>query len=203
MTQFGFNADKVEKMIRALDDTTLEMRLPQAQATSFVLYCLTANVGGGGHDDVNGQPDDLGNAWLKSRTAGAGPYKLTEWAASDHVIIEVNPHDAEKPLMRRIVLRHVADPPTHLLMLQKGDVDIAHDLGYDQLESIGGNKNFTVTASPSRPCSGTCRPRAADRRHVRPRTACRCRSTQARPVPPDRARSDRQCATGCGHAPMG
>jgi len=45
MTQFGFNADKVEKMIRALDDTTLEMRLPQAQATSFVLYCLTANVG--------------------------------------------------------------------------------------------------------------------------------------------------------------
>ena len=30
-------------MIRALDDTTLEMRLPQA--TSFVLYCLTANVG--------------------------------------------------------------------------------------------------------------------------------------------------------------
>ena len=45
MTQFGFNADKVEKMIRALDDTTLEMKLPQAQATSFVLYCLTANVG--------------------------------------------------------------------------------------------------------------------------------------------------------------
>ena len=151
MTQFGFNADNVEKMIRALDDTTLEMKLPQAQATSFVLYCLTANVGSVVDmktvmaNQTNG---DLGNAWLKSHTAGAGPYKLTEWAASDHVIIDVNPHDAEKPLMRRIVLRHVADPSTQLLMLQKGDIDIARDLGSDQLKSIGGNKNYTVTASP-------------------------------------------------------
>ena len=151
ITQFGFNADNVEKMIRALDDYTLEMKLPQAQATSFVLYCLTANVGSVVDmktvmaNQTNG---DLGNAWLKSRTAGAGPYKLTEWAASDHVIIDVNPHDAEKPLMRRIVLRHVADPSTQLLMLQKGDVDIARDLGSDQLKSIGGNKNYTVAASP-------------------------------------------------------
>ena len=29
ITQFGFNADNVEKMIRALDDYTLEMKLPQ------------------------------------------------------------------------------------------------------------------------------------------------------------------------------
>src|SRR3984885_15265005 len=34
VTQFGFNPDNVESMIRALDDYTLEMKLPQAQATS-------------------------------------------------------------------------------------------------------------------------------------------------------------------------
>ena len=45
VTQFGFKPDNVEQMIRALDDHTLEMKLPEAQATSFVLYCLSANVG--------------------------------------------------------------------------------------------------------------------------------------------------------------
>src|SRR5579872_6120474 len=41
VTQFGFNPTNAETAIRALDDYTLEMKLPQAQATSFVLYCLS------------------------------------------------------------------------------------------------------------------------------------------------------------------
>ena len=152
VTQFGFNPDNVEKAIRALDDYTLEMKLPEeAEATSFVLYCLSANVGSVVDmktvmaNQANG---DLGNGWLKTRTAGAGPYKLTEWAASDHVIIDTNPHAEEKALMRRIVLRHVGDASAQLLLLQKGDVDIARDLGSDQLKSLAGDKNLTVTSAP-------------------------------------------------------
>ena len=64
------------------------------------------------------------------------------------MIIDVNPNAADKPLMRRIVLRHVADPSTQLLLLQKGDVDIARNLGSDQLKSIAGNKDMTVMSSP-------------------------------------------------------
>jgi peptide/nickel transport system substrate-binding protein len=142
----------VEKQIRALDDYTLEMKLPnEAEATSFVLYCLSANVGSVVDmktvmaNQTNG---DMGNAWLKSHTAGAGPYKLTDWAASDHVIIDVNPHATEKALMHRIVMRHVPDPSAQLLLLQKGDVDIARELGSDQLKSIAGDKNMTISSSP-------------------------------------------------------
>lgn len=151
ITQFGFTPDNVEQMIRATDDYTLEMKLPQVQATSFVLYCLSANVGSVVDmktvmaNQANG---DFGNAWLKTRTAGAGPYKLTEWAANDHVIIDTNPHAAEKPPMRRVVLRHVADPSAQLLLLEKGDVDIARELGSDQLKSAENVKYLTVTSAP-------------------------------------------------------
>jgi peptide/nickel transport system substrate-binding protein len=152
VTQFGFNADNVEKMIRAVDDYTLEMKLPnEAEATSFVLYCLSANVGSVVDTKTvmaNQTNGDLGNAWLKNHTAGAGPYKLTEWAASDHVIIDANPNAAEKPLMRRIVLRHVSDPSAQLLLLQKGDVDIARELGSDQLKTLAGNKELTIASAP-------------------------------------------------------
>jgi peptide/nickel transport system substrate-binding protein len=97
---------------------------------------------------ANQSNGDLGNGWLKSHTAGGGPYRLTSWQASDHVIIDANPHATEKPVIPRIVLKHVADPAVQLLQLQKGDADIARDLGSDQLKSIAGNKDLTVTASP-------------------------------------------------------
>lgn len=151
ITQFGFTPDNVEGLVRATDDHTLVLKLPQAQATSFVLYCLTANVGSIVDQATvlaNQSGNDLGNGWLKTHTAGAGSYKLTEWAASDHVIVDANPHAAEKGIMKRIVIRHVSDPAAQLLLLQKGDADIARNLGSDQLKEIAGNKSFTVTSSP-------------------------------------------------------
>jgi peptide/nickel transport system substrate-binding protein len=151
LTQFGYTADNVNDMIRAVDDHTVEMKLTEAYATSFFLYCLSANVGSIVDKATvmqNATNGDFGNAWLKTRTAGAGAYKLTSWQASDHVIVDANPHALVKPLIPRVILKHVSDPATQLLLLQKGDADIARDLGADQLKSIGGNKDMTTTSSP-------------------------------------------------------
>jgi peptide/nickel transport system substrate-binding protein len=151
LTQFGYTPDNVNDMIRAVDDHTVEMKLTEAYATSFFLYCLSANVGSIVDKATvmqNATNGDFGNAWLKTHTAGAGPYKLTSWQASDHVIVDANPHALVKPLMPRVILKHVADPATQLLLLQKGDADIARNLGADQLKSIGSNKETTTTSSP-------------------------------------------------------
>lgn len=151
LTQFGWNADNVEKMIRATDEHTLQLVLPAVQATSFVLYCLSATCGGIVEKAVamahqtNG---DLGNAWMRTHSAGAGSYRLVEWSASDHIILEANPHAAVKPKVPRVVIRHVADPSAQLLMVQKGDVDMARDLTPDQLKSVVGNAAYTIARQP-------------------------------------------------------
>ncbi|HEX3403414.1 MAG TPA: ABC transporter substrate-binding protein [Acetobacteraceae bacterium] len=151
LTQFGFAKDNVEKLIRATDDRTLVMTLPAPQATSFVLFCISANVGGIvekatalAHQDNN----DLGNAWLNGNSAGAGPFKLTSWKASDTVILDANPHAATPPGMRRVVIRHMKDPSTQLLSLQRGDIDIARNLGADQLRTLAGNPKFQTISAP-------------------------------------------------------
>ncbi len=143
--QFGFNAGNVAKMIRATDDRTLVLELPEQQAPSFVLNCLSASAANVVEQatalahQTNG---DLGNGWLKTNSAGAGAYKLTSWAASDHIILDVNPHSGIKVQPRRIIIRHVADPAAQLLLLQKGDADIARNLTPDQLKTIAGNPDF-------------------------------------------------------------
>ncbi len=80
--------------------------------------------------------DDLGNGWLKTHSAGAGPFRLTSWQASDHVIVDASPKSGIATGVKRIVLRHVKDPAEQLLLLQKGGVDIARDLLSDQLKLV-------------------------------------------------------------------
>lgn len=149
VTQFGYTKDNVEKLIRATDDHTVVMQLPTQQAPSFVLYCLSANVGcivEKATALAHAANNDMGNAWLKTHTAGAGPFKLTSWQASDHIIIDANPHSGIKTGVKRIVLRHVKDPAEQLLLLRKGGVDIARDLQADQLKATHGTDFHTVEA---------------------------------------------------------
>ncbi|MBS0640966.1 MAG: ABC transporter substrate-binding protein [Acetobacteraceae bacterium] len=151
ITQFGFTKDNVESLIKATDARTLHFELPAAQSTSFVLFCLSANVGSIVEkatvlaNEANG---DLGNTWMKTHSAGAGAYQLTSYGASDHVTLERNPHSTAAAGPRRIIIRHVSDPSAQLLMLQKGDADIVRNLTPDQLKSVRNNPDFRLTASP-------------------------------------------------------
>ena len=151
LTQFGWNADNVEKMIHATGEYSLEIVLPAVQASSFVLYCLSATCGSAVEKAValaNQTKSDLGNEWLRTHSAGSGPYKLVEWAASDHIILDTNPHAVTKPRIPRVVIRHVADPSAQYLMVQKGDVDIARDLGADQLKSLASRTDLVLQKKP-------------------------------------------------------
>jgi peptide/nickel transport system substrate-binding protein len=150
LTQFGYTADNVKDMIKAVDDETVVMKLGSVQATSFVLYCLSANVGSVVEKAVvmaNATNGDLGNGWLKTHTAGAGAYRLTSWQASDSMVADANPHSGIKVGVKRIVVKHVAEPSTQLLMLRKGDADIARDLTADQLKGLMTDKDFTISSA--------------------------------------------------------
>ena len=151
LTQFGWNKDNVEKMIHAKDPHTVEIVLPSVQASSFVLYCLSATCGSVVEKAValaHQDKGDLGNAWMRTHSAGASSYKLTDWQASDHIILDTNPHAAVKPRVPRVVIRHVADASAQLLMVQKGDVDISRDLSSDQLKSVAGDKQLVLDKGP-------------------------------------------------------
>lgn len=150
ISQFGFTPENVDSLITAADTHTLVVKLPALQATSFLLYCLSANVGGiveKAVAEAHATGGDFGNGWLKNNSAGSGPYALVTWVASDHIILAVNPHFVPQPAVKRIVIRHVADPSAQLLLLQKGDVDIARNLTSDQLKSIAGNKDLHLISA--------------------------------------------------------
>jgi peptide/nickel transport system substrate-binding protein len=149
INQFGFTKDNAAQLIKAADARTLVITLPAPTSPSFFYYCLSANVGSVVEKKLamaNEKDGDLGNAWLSQNSAGSGAFLVRSWRASESVTLDVNPnHAGEKPKIRRMVVRHIPDPSAQLLQLQRGDVDIARDLGPDQIKALAGNAAFTVT----------------------------------------------------------
>jgi peptide/nickel transport system substrate-binding protein len=149
-TQFGWTAQNVETLCVASDPYTVELTFPIVQATGMILGCLADTCGGVVEKAVamaKQTEGDYGNAWLRSHSAGAGAYSLTEWRASERIVLTANPHSSVKPAAQRIVIRHVADAATQLLLVRKGDVDIARNLGSDQLKAAQGITGLNVVHS--------------------------------------------------------
>ena len=147
INQFGFTKDNVAERIKATGPRTVVLQTAEPTAPSFLLYCLSAAVGSVVDKAVvmsHAQGDDLGNGWLKQNSAGSGSYVIRAWRASESVTLEANPNTNVPPKVRRIVLRHIADPSAQLLGLQKGDIDIARNLVADQIKGLEGNKDFSV-----------------------------------------------------------
>ncbi len=136
LTQFGFTADNVGETIVA-DGNTIRITTDKRYATSFVLNCLTATIGGVVDKEVvmaNEVDGDLGNSWLATNSAGSGPYKLQSWKPNESVTLVSNPdYYGGAPAMERVIVRHVQESATQRLMLERGDIDVARNLNPEDI----------------------------------------------------------------------
>jgi len=152
LTQFGFTKDNVKDRIKATDPATLVMVTDKPVAPTFLYYCLTANVSSVVDSKVAQQHvsgDDFANDWLKTHSAGSNAFNLRDWKANENYTLEANPiYWGKAPAVKRIVVRHVAEPSTQRLLLEKGDIDYARNLTRDDLNAIKGNAQIVTQESP-------------------------------------------------------
>lgn len=148
LTQFGFTRDNVTDKIRKTGDFSFDFEMDQAYAPSFVLYCLTATVASVVDRKLVMEHEadgDMGYAWLKTNYAGSGPFTIREWRANEVVVMERNPNYwGEAPAMARNIYRHIAEPATQRLLLEKGDIDIARKLGPEEIKAVSANPDVKV-----------------------------------------------------------
>ncbi len=152
LTQLGWTADNVDKLVTAPDDSTLKVTITANYAPT-VVYALLGSVVGSVVDEkvamAHASNGDFGNGWLKTNSAGSGAYVLKSWTPNDSVVLEANPnYRGGVAKLNRVVIRHIPDASAQRLALEKGDVDIADNLTPDQITAIAGNKDVKVTTVP-------------------------------------------------------
>ncbi len=152
LAQFGFTPENVEQTIRAEGDTVV-LTIDRPFAPSMVYNCLTAIVGSVLDKETvlaNEVDGDLGNEWLKSNSAGTGAYVLLGYKPQDGYVLEAREgYWRGDAALRRVFVRHVPEPATQRLLLERGDIDIARGLSTVDVEGVSGNPDVHVASDPA------------------------------------------------------
>ena len=129
-------------MVRKTGDMTFELEMDQAYAPTLLLYCLTATVGFIVDSKLvmeNASGDDYGYEWLKTNYAGSGAFTIRDWRANEVVVLERNENfSGDAPAMARAIYRHIPEGSTQRLLLEQGDIDIARNLGAEEIVALAG-----------------------------------------------------------------
>lgn len=151
VTQFGWNKDNVDDLV-VVDGDKAKITITEEFSPGLVLNALSAGIASIVDKKVvmsHETDGDLGYAWLKSNSAGSGAFSLKSWKANELVSLEAHAdyrHGA--PGMKRVIIRHVAEPSAQRLMVEKGDVDMARNLTPDQIKGVMGNQKLAVDGDP-------------------------------------------------------
>ncbi len=147
--QFGWTPENVDDLVKVVDGQP-QITIAEDLSPELVLNALSAGIASVVDSKTvqeHEQDGDMGYEWLKSNSAGSGPFVLTAWKANELVSMEANPaFRAGEPSVKRVIVRHVPEPSAQRLMIEKGDVDLARDLTPDQIEGISGNEDLEVQA---------------------------------------------------------
>jgi peptide/nickel transport system substrate-binding protein len=152
-TQLGWSKENVKSLVQATDPHTLTFKITEDLAPSLVLNLMSTLAASPVDKKValsHEKDGDLGNAWLKTNSAGSGAYNLVAWKAEESVTLEANPtYHLGAPHIKRVVVRHVPEPATQRLLLEKGDIDVARNLSPDQLAPLSENKDIRIESFPA------------------------------------------------------
>lgn len=151
LTQFGFTADNVEEKI-TFDGNTLTLVLDKPYAPSFVLNCLTANIGSVVDKETvmsHAEGEDLGNIWLNTNEAGSGAYTLAAWRPNEAVqLAAFEGYWQGAPAMKRVIVRNVSESSAQRLLLEQGDIDAARNLTPTDVDALGATEGVKIQDEP-------------------------------------------------------
>lgn len=151
LAQLGWTADNFDKMVTASGNTVV-VKYDGDFSSAFVLNVLAArpaSVIDAVTVKANEANSDMGNTWLKSNSAGTGPFVLKAFRPAEIINLTGNPnYYGGAPAMKSVIIRHVAEAATQQLLLESGDVDIAKNLTPDQVASLSTKGTVNVETYP-------------------------------------------------------
>ncbi len=137
---------------KATNPLTVEVTLPKTASPAAFLNVLTFNIGGI-VDSVEVQKHvvggDYGGAWLKTASAGSGPFMLNRWDQGQQVILDANPNSRLKSKLKRIVMREIKEANAQKIALESGELDIAENLTPDMIKAKLTEGKFNVYKADS------------------------------------------------------
>lgn len=152
LTQLGWNKDNVDTFLKKIDDNHVQLSWSADVSPAYVLSLLSAPVASIVDEKTamaNAKDGDFGHGWLNTHSAGSGPYQIRKVVLHEAVLLSANPTSpGGAPKLKNVLIKNVPEPATRRLLLEQGDVDIARNLGADQIASLKGKPGVKTDGIP-------------------------------------------------------
>jgi peptide/nickel transport system substrate-binding protein len=153
LDQLGWTSANVDASLIKVDAHRLQIHWTAELGTAVVLNILTSPIASildartvAAHEEGS----DAGNRWLKSHSAGSGPFKIRRYIPREALVLDANTSSpAGAPRLRTLILKNVPDAGTRRLLVEIGDADMARDLGPDQIAVLAASPSVKVLEFPS------------------------------------------------------
>jgi peptide/nickel transport system substrate-binding protein len=152
LTQLGWTKDNVDVQLKKVDATHVQISWTADVSPTYVLSLLAAPVSSIVDEKTamaNAKNNDFGNKWLAVHSAGSGPFQIRKYIPHEVVLLSANPTSpGGAPKLKNVLIKNVPEPATRRLLLEQGDVDIARNLGADQMAGLKGKPGVKPMAIP-------------------------------------------------------
>lgn len=131
--------------VNAKDDTTVEITLTNANHMFLqILAMYTFSIVD--QKTVEAQGAD----YLKTNAAGSGPFKLEKWDPATEAVFTANEEYWQgAPDLGKVTLKFTKEASNRVLLLDKGDVDMAIEIPPKDVSSLQANTSLTVASNAS------------------------------------------------------
>ena len=139
---------------QVIDDYTVKITLTKPYAAFLPILCYTvASVVNPTTIDANGGVvENEENVWLNQNEtgAGSGAYELVEWIPNERIVLKsYEDYWRGAAKLPNVILKFIPEIGTRVMLLKKGDADIATGFPETNIPDILGAEGVTVFADPS------------------------------------------------------
>ncbi|OLL39535.1 ABC transporter substrate-binding protein [Bartonella henselae] len=147
--EYGITEQNVDDALQAPDKKTVVMKFDKPYPVELILNNIVASRATALLDretimkhEKNG---DMGNQYLANHAACVGPYQLKSWRPGEAILLRASSHYWGKaPKLKQVLIRHVAEPGTQRLLLQKHDIDVARNLTPEDLADLQAKTDVKI-----------------------------------------------------------
>ncbi|EJF95332.1 ABC transporter substrate-binding protein [Bartonella elizabethae] len=147
--EYGITEQNVDSTLQAPDDKTVVMKFDKLYPAQLILsHMVTLRLAALLDRETimkHEQDGDMGNRYLASHAACVGPYQLVNWRSGDAILLRASSHYwGEAPKLKQILIRHIAEPSTQRLLLEKHDIDVARNVTPEDIADLQATTDIKV-----------------------------------------------------------
>jgi len=140
----------LDESVTIVDDYTLDIRVKKALPLFFDTWQMR-NYFDSKLMKANATQDDPWSKKFAAKVdAGNGPYMLEKWVEGTEMVLKrFEDYWGPRPPIERLVFRIVPDLSTRMLLLKRGDVDVALQIPLQELSALKKDPSVKVVSAPS------------------------------------------------------